>query len=219
MEYSNFIINRFKDLFGGEYKNVLDALSRPPRKAIRINTLKTSVQSCLRRLESRGYRFSQVPWSRYSFFVDNEPRPLPTTMEYLNGFFYIQDPTSLIPVIELAPRKEQLVLDMAASPGGKTTHNSQIMGNKGVVVALDVNNERMESLQSNLNRLGVENVISIRMDSRKVSELRIKVGSGYRVYYTKKENEIIILLVGGDKSTQSKDIAKAQQLCKELENE
>jgi len=52
-----------------------------------------------------------------------------------------------------------------------------------------------------------------------VSELRITVGAGYRVYYTKKADEIIILLVGGDKSTQSKDIAKAQQLCRELEDE
>jgi len=52
-----------------------------------------------------------------------------------------------------------------------------------------------------------------------VSELRIIVGAGYRVYYTKKEDEIIILLIGGDKSTQSKDILKAQQLCKELEDE
>ncbi|MEO1953727.1 MAG: hypothetical protein ABGW74_03380 [Campylobacterales bacterium] len=45
------------------------------------------------------------------------------------------------------------------------------------------------------------------------------MGAGYRVYYTKKEDEIIILLIGGDKSTQSKDILKAQQLCKELEDE
>jgi len=52
-----------------------------------------------------------------------------------------------------------------------------------------------------------------------VSELRITVGAGYRVYYTKKADEIIILLVGGDKSTKSKDIAKAQQLCRELEDE
>lgn len=52
-----------------------------------------------------------------------------------------------------------------------------------------------------------------------VSELRITIGAGYRVYYSTKEDEVVILLVGGDKSTQSKDIVKAQQLCKELENE
>ncbi|MFA5454254.1 MAG: type II toxin-antitoxin system RelE/ParE family toxin [Sulfurimonas sp.] len=52
-----------------------------------------------------------------------------------------------------------------------------------------------------------------------ISELRIPTGPGYRVYYTKRGDEIIVLLVGGDKSTQSDDIAKAKHLVKELENE
>ena len=52
-----------------------------------------------------------------------------------------------------------------------------------------------------------------------VSELRITIGAGYRVYYTKKGEEIIILLVGGDKSTQSKDIEKAKKLAKEYQGE
>jgi len=52
-----------------------------------------------------------------------------------------------------------------------------------------------------------------------VSELRITVGAGYRVYYTKIEDEIVILLVGGDKSSQSKDIEKAKKICKELKHE
>jgi len=55
--------------------------------------------------------------------------------------------------------------------------------------------------------------------SSKINELRIMVGSGYRVYYTKRDNEVIILLIGGDKSTQSKDILKAKKLCEELKNE
>ena len=52
-----------------------------------------------------------------------------------------------------------------------------------------------------------------------ISELRIAVGAGYRVYYTKRENKIVILLVGGNKSTQSKDIIRAKELLKEIENE
>lgn len=49
-----------------------------------------------------------------------------------------------------------------------------------------------------------------------VFELRITSGPGYRVYYTKRDDEIVILLLGGDKSTQSKDIVKAKQIKEEL---
>ncbi len=49
-----------------------------------------------------------------------------------------------------------------------------------------------------------------------VSELRIDVGAGYRVYYTIENDKIIILLIGGDKSTQTRDILKAKKMGKEL---
>jgi putative addiction module killer protein len=49
-----------------------------------------------------------------------------------------------------------------------------------------------------------------------VTEMRIHHGPGYRVYYTRRENEIILLLCGGDKSTQRFDIVKAKEMVKEL---
>ena len=50
-------------------------------------------------------------------------------------------------------------------------------------------------------------------------ELRITSGPGYRVYYTTKDDIVILLLLGGDKSTQTKDIEKAKSLAKEYHNE
>ena len=52
-----------------------------------------------------------------------------------------------------------------------------------------------------------------------VSELRIRVGPGYRVYFSKFEERLVVLLVGGDKSTQSKDINKAKALLEELKDD
>jgi putative addiction module killer protein len=50
-----------------------------------------------------------------------------------------------------------------------------------------------------------------------VSELKIDIGPGYRVYYTQRGEQLLLLLIGGDKSSQAKDIAKAQQLAKDFE--
>ncbi|WP_286913789.1 MULTISPECIES: type II toxin-antitoxin system RelE/ParE family toxin [unclassified Pseudomonas] len=50
-----------------------------------------------------------------------------------------------------------------------------------------------------------------------LSELRVDVAAGYRVYFTRRENRLIVLLVGGDKSSQVADILKARKLAKELE--
>lgn len=51
----------------------------------------------------------------------------------------------------------------------------------------------------------------------KVSELRVDTGPGYRLYFTRREEELILLLCGGDKSSQSADIAQAQAIVAELE--
>ena len=63
-----------------------------------------------------------------------------------------------------------------------------------------------------IRRLSLGNPGDVKPVGRGVSELRINYGSGYRVYYTPEGNELIILLIGGDKSPQSNDIRKAKEL-------
>ena len=51
-----------------------------------------------------------------------------------------------------------------------------------------------------------------------VSELKIDFGPGYRVYYTQRGEQLLLLLIGGDKSSQARDIAKARQLAEDFED-
>ena len=66
-----------------------------------------------------------------------------------------------------------------------------------------------------LERLLEGNFSNVKSLGGGISELKIHYGPGYRVYYTERKGLIIILLAGGDKSTQERDIAKARQLAKE----
>lgn len=71
-------------------------------------------------------------------------------------------------------------------------------------------------IQVRVDRLAHGNPGTHRVLTDGVSELKIDFGPGYRVYYTERGGVLIVLLAGGDKSTQSKDIAKAISLAKKL---
>ena len=72
-------------------------------------------------------------------------------------------------------------------------------------------------IQMRVDRLANGNPGQHRNFAGAISELKIDVGPGYRVYYTQRSGELIVLLVGGDKSSQQSDIALAQQLLRNLQ--
>nr|MDO8080597.1 RsmB/NOP family class I SAM-dependent RNA methyltransferase [Candidatus Freyarchaeota archaeon] len=84
---------------------------------------------------------------------------------YTDGLIYFQSLPAIIVSKVLEPQQNEFVIDMCAAPGGKTTHIAQIMNNTGKILALDRSKKRLEKLRSNVKRLGIKNVISIRLDS------------------------------------------------------
>ncbi len=78
----------------------------------------------------------------------------------------LQAASSLLPVISLSPQPHERVLDMASSPGGKTTHMAALMQNTGIIFANDANKVRTKSLTANIHRLGCKNVVVCSYDGR-----------------------------------------------------
>jgi len=68
---------------------------------------------------------------------------------------------------------------------------------------------------SRLDRLAFGNPGDVKPVGQGISELRIDYGPGYRIYFRRRGNEIIILLCGGDKSTQAADIKTAKRLAED----
>lgn len=137
----------------------------PP--SIRCNTLKISPTELIKRLKSYGWKVHQpFPGFPEVIIIKNklEPGELGKSKEHLLGYFYIQEISSMLPVMALEPKPHEIVLDLCASPGSKTTQAAAMMENKGVIIANDVNVGRISILNSNLERCGVSNVIVTRKE-------------------------------------------------------
>jgi NOL1/NOP2/sun family putative RNA methylase len=173
--YNPFLIAQYIRALGNEETaKLLAANEKPLTKAIRVNTLLTDVTTCIKRLEEKGFVFSKVRWCSEGYTVMKEPFSIGATPEHLLGYYFVQDPSSMAPAIELSPAENETVLDMAAAPGGKTTHLAQIMGNHGTIVAVDINKDKMRALRSNIQRCGVENAITLRMEANELTSLGIR---------------------------------------------
>lgn len=138
-----------------------DYSARPLRKCIRVNTLKTDVETVVEWGRERGWKLEAVPWCPEGFFVDRENReePLGKDPLHLFGHMYMQEASSMLPVELLQPEPGHYVLDMAAAPGSKTTQIAAKLQGRGVVVANDMQEKRLWTLKSAVYRAGATNVL------------------------------------------------------------
>ena len=90
--------------------------------------------------------------------------PLTSLPSFQQGFFYIQDPSTLLAVQTLDPQAGESILDLCAAPGGKTGYVAQLMENLGTIVACDRDPERLQILKENMARLGMSVVHILRHD-------------------------------------------------------
>lgn len=150
-----------------DFKNYLKSLETEPKVSIRCNTLKISPEDLKSRLESRSWIIKQ-PFKNNPeiFIIENnlQPGELGKTLEHQLGYYYVQETTSMMPVIVLNPEKNEIILDLAASPGSKTTQIAASMENTGTIIANDKDLGRISILAANLDRCGISNTIITKKD-------------------------------------------------------
>jgi NOL1/NOP2/sun family putative RNA methylase len=167
MSGKEFFVNRYKKL-GWIYKEP------EPKPSIRINTMNSSRDNVVKRLESLGIVLDKIPFLEDGYWISESEFSVGATAEYLLGLYSIQEAAAQIPATLFTELEDKTVLDACASPGGKTVQLANLMNNSGVIVALELKKRRMFSLSNQLERTRVKNTAVYQMDAREASRLNIK---------------------------------------------
>lgn len=171
--YSEYLAEKLMHLFPAREAFAFFEANETPRPVvIRTNTLRTSRRDLAQALVNRGVTLEPVgKWSKVGLQIFDANVPLGATPEYLGGHYILQAASSFLPVMALCPQEGERVLDMAAAPGGKTTHCAALMKNTGVIIANDPSKSRAKGLIGNIHRLGAKNVIVSNYDAREIPTL------------------------------------------------
>jgi len=166
MSGKEFFVDRYRQL-GWKFDDVQS------RQVIRINVTNTKEKNLEERLQTIGVQLEKVPFLKTGYWVRSKVS-VGATAEYLLGLYSIQEAAAQIPATLFTDLKGKTVLDACAAPGGKTVQLADLMGNTGVLVALDVKKRRLAALSNHLERCHVSNVVVYNLDARQASRLNLK---------------------------------------------
>lgn len=154
--------------YGGELKNkIIEGYKTKRNSSLRINNIKTNKEKIKKELDKINIKYKDVNWYEDALILDEEKNIRELDI-YKNGEIYMQNLSSMIPPIILEPTEEK-ILDMAASPGGKTTEIYNLSNKKALITAVEKNPIRAQRLKYNLEKQGTFATI-LNEDATKLDE-------------------------------------------------
>jgi len=157
--HPEWLVQRWQQRFGEERTQQLLAWNdTPPRTFARVNTLRTDATKLIESWRNEGvdYDFVRHDWCGESLVFELKSHPPLASLEsFRQGWFYVQDPSTLLAGRELDPQPGETILDLCAAPGGKATFIAQLMNQTGRLVAHDISPDRLKLIEENCARLGV----------------------------------------------------------------
>jgi NOL1/NOP2/sun family putative RNA methylase len=159
----------FIELLGGAFpqpaaERILRGMGSRRPTTLRVNTLKHDAAFLMRFFRQAAVKHTRVPWCPDAFILTElRERDVEQWPVYADGGIYLQSLSSMIPALALAPAPGERILDIAAAPGSKTTQMAALMGNRGVILANDVDAIRAERLAYNVRLQGCT-MVEVRVD-------------------------------------------------------
>jgi 16S rRNA (cytosine967-C5)-methyltransferase len=171
--HPDWLVDKWRQQFGDDKtRKLLEWNNTPPKTFARVNALKFGARPSgdptgpkfenagdlltRWRNENVEYDFLTRDWTGENLAFELKAHPsLARLGSFSDGWFYVQDPSTLLAPVELDPQAGEMVLDLCAAPGGKTAFIAQLMQNQGRIIACDLDPKRLKLVKDNCARLGV----------------------------------------------------------------
>lgn len=155
-----------KVLLGDEYDDYIKSFDDTRLYGLRVNTLKISVEDFLK---ISPFELEPIPWIENGFYYKEEDKPAKHPY-YFAGLYYIQEPSAMTPANVLPIEENDVVLDMCAAPGGKTTELGAKLNRTGLLITNDISNSRAKALLKNAEVFGIPNFCLLNEDPVQITE-------------------------------------------------
>ena len=157
MQFPSDFIEKYNNLLGDEAKDFFASFDQEAVSAYRTNPLK-------KQQKDFPDVIPETPWGHYGKISGK-------SADHATGLVYSQEPAAQMVAQVAAPAKESRVLDLAAAPGGKSTHLLSYLDNTGLLVSNEINPKRSKILVENIERFGARNVVVTNTSADKLAKV------------------------------------------------
>lgn len=163
--HPEWLVERWLARFGVEDTVALcERNNTPAPVTIRTNTLVTGRENLLERLASTGVQAEPTSLAPEGLTISGFDR-LESLDAYKEGWFTVQDESSMLVAHALSPEPGEDVIDLCGAPGGKTTHIAQLMENRGRILSVDLRPHRIRLIEQTAERLGISIIATKAVDA------------------------------------------------------
>ncbi|MEM7726401.1 MAG: 16S rRNA (cytosine(967)-C(5))-methyltransferase RsmB, partial [Cyanobacteria bacterium P01_A01_bin.45] len=179
--FPDWIIQVWVEQFGWEETEKLcEWMNQTPTIDLRVNPLRTNLESVKTALKSAGVLCQPLPGLPQALRLIGNTGSIQKLPGFHEGWWSVQDASAQIVGHFLDPQPGEIIIDACAAPGGKTTHIAELMGDTGKIYACDRTASRLRKLKDNARRLQLGSIEVLTGDSRNLQQFLGNVDQPYK---------------------------------------
>ncbi|KXG75987.1 16S rRNA (cytosine(967)-C(5))-methyltransferase RsmB [Thermotalea metallivorans] len=165
-----WLVEKWQKEFGNDFtRQLLQANNQTPKLTVRTNTLKITKEELMEELKRQHVEVSHGLYVEEALCLCHTEN-IEELKSFQKGYFQIQDESSMLAAHVLDPQPNDIIIDVCAAPGGKTTHMAQLMKNKGRIIARDIYEHKLKLIQNTARRLGISIIETQCFNGKEVDE-------------------------------------------------